>query len=233
MNKLRPISPRPSPVRTPAPSSTEPGSAGMPPLERLQLSSLPNPSKPSREPTLRLIRGRPDRIFCFDIENKPGTYGPGDYTHPKVTAIAGAYLDEPGVHTWCFNPRDRTGMRLQLDEFRELWDAATHVMGHNIKGHDMRILNGLCVILDEPILEPKPMIDTCLDPTKTRGFSRSLENWCARWGCPIEKVSMPEHVWEEAYDGRREAVDRMRHRVKTDVEMTVWLYGEQRRRGLL
>lgn len=182
---------------------------------------------------MRVPPATPDRILCFDIENKPGTYGPGDYTHPKVTAIGCQFVGEATLYSWCLNRQNRVGTEIQLDEFRELWSWSTIVMGHNIRGHDIKILNGLCVSSGRPILEPRRTIDTFRDLPRTAGFSRSLENLCARWGCPLEKVSMPEHVWEEAYDGIPEAVERMRHRVKTDVRMNVWLYHEARRRRLL
>ncbi len=173
------------------------------------------------------------RILCWDIENKPGTYGPGDYTHPKVTAIAAQFLDEDRVFSWCFE-RDKPGrMSDDMDQFRSMWVEADAVMGHNIRRHDMRITNGMFVAAGKPPLPERVKIDTYADAIKTAGFSRSLENLCARWDCPIEKIWMPEHVWEQAYDGIPEAVERMRVRCETDVAMNLWLFHELRRRQLL
>lgn len=235
MNKLRLPSRQPSkPPPETGTRSTGPSLAARLRTERLRITS-PSESQPPRSTPdrLKIPPKQPDRILAFDIENKPGTYGPGDYTHPKVTAIACQFVGEPHLYSWCLNRRDRVGTEMQLDEFIEQWNRSTMVMGHNIRGHDIRILNGLCVSLGRPILEPRRTIDTFRDLPKTAGFSRSLENLCARWGCPVEKVHMPEHVWEEAYDGVREATDRMRLRVETDVTMNLWLYAEEKRRGLL
>lgn len=178
-------------------------------------------------------KSSPIRLLCFDIENKPGTYGGGDYTFPKVTALAGRFLDGGPVQSWCLTRSKPKRMVRDIRAFREMWDAAEIVMGHNIRRHDVKILNGLYTSLDEPVLEPKRMVDTYSDQPKMAGISRSLENLCARWGCPVEKVHMPEHVWEQAYDGVPEAVARMKLRCETDVEINIWLYHELRRRGLL
>jgi hypothetical protein len=234
MRKLRPLSPTPSRTQSPEPSSTEPRSDVPLQLRRLRPLSPTSPRTPSTEP-LRLppLNSHARRILCFDIENKPGTYGPGDYTHPKVTAIAAQFLDEDRVYSWCLE-RDKPGrVRDDADQFRAMWVDADIVMGHNIKRHDVRILNGLFALVDQPPLPARGMIDTYGDAVKTVGFSRSLENQCARWGCPIQKVWVPEHIWEQANDGVPDAVAHVRHRCETDVRMNVWLHGELRRRRLL
>lgn len=178
-------------------------------------------------------RKEPSRMLCFDIENKPGTYGPGDFTHPKVTAFGARLLDEEKTPVWCLR-RDRPGQCQDMAlEFRAMWSEADVVMGHNIRRHDIEILNGMFTSMGLPHLPPKRAVDTLRDIPKTKGFSRSLENLCSRWGCPLEKVHVPEHMWEQAYDGIPEAVELMRLRCETDVNMNIWLFHEERRRGLL
>ena len=173
------------------------------------------------------------RGLCFDIENMPGTYGPGDYTHPKVTAVGGVHLDETEPQVWCFTRHDHDDMLRGAETFRAMWDAADWVVGHNIKRHDRKILDGFYFTLGLPLLAPKRMVDTYLDLPKMQGLSRSLENLAARWECPIQKMHMPEHAWEAAYDGVPEFVEMMRARCRTDVEINVWLYHEERKRGYL
>jgi hypothetical protein len=124
-------------------------------------------------------------------------------------------------------------MKRAAIEFGTWWEKADVVLGHNIRRHDISLLNGFYTSLDLPLLPKKRSIDTYLDQPKMRGLSRSLENLCARWGCPEEKVHMPEHVWEEAYDGVPWAVDKMYQRVTSDVRINIWLYHELRRRALL
>jgi len=176
---------------------------------------------------------RPFRGLAFDIENKPGTYGPGDYTHPKVTAVGCQFLDRDEALAWCLERDDVAGMRQGSEEFRLLWNEADFVLGHNIRRHDRKILDGLYTALDLALLEPKRMVDTYLDQPKMAGMSRSLENLAARWECPIQKMHLSEHDWERAYDGVPEAVELMRQRVISDVQISIWLYHELIGRGLL
>lgn len=182
---------------------------------------------------LRTASPTPRRGLCFDIENKPGTFGPGDYTHPKVTAIGCAFLDDDEVLAWCLDRDDLAGMRQGAEEFRIIWNSADFVVGHNIRRHDRKILDGLYTALELPLLAPRRMVDTYLDQPKMAGMSRSLENLAARWGCPIQKMGLSEYDWERAYDGVDEGVELMRRRVTSDVQINIWLFHELVERGLL
>ena len=163
----------------------------------------------------------------------PGTYGPGDYTHPKVTAIGCQFLGQRRQRAWCFNRRDPDSMRRGAEEFRVIWDQADFVVGHNIRRHDAKLLAGFYTSLELPLLAEKRMLDTYLDQPKMQGLSRSLENLAARWGCPIQKLHLSEYDWERAYDGIPAGVKLMRQRVLSDVTINVWLYLELVERGLL
>lgn len=178
-------------------------------------------------------KARSLRGLVFDIENMPGTYGGGDYVHPKVTAVAGMFLDQSRPRAWCFTRRDEASMREDAEAFRSLWDRADFVVGHNIRRHDRKILDGFYTSLDLPLLARKKMVDTYLDQPKMAGLSRSLENLADRWDCPIRKLHLSEHDWERAYDGISEGVALMRKRVTTDVQINAWLYRELLERDLL
>lgn len=186
--------------------------------------------------TVREVRG-----LCIDVENLPGTYGPGDYTHPKITAVGWGWRgDQSGyrasskVHGRTFARADVEGMREVAEEFRSVWDEADFVIGHNIRRHDRKMLDGWLWTLDLPPLSSKRLVDTYLDVSpRPVGLSRSLENLTARWGCPTKKPHLEEHVWEAAYDGQEWAVDVMRRRVMADVRINLWLYEELTKRGLL
>ena len=179
------------------------------------------------------VKVRDLRGLAFDIENMPGTYGPGDYTHPKVTALGWQFLDRKRPHSFCFNRRDSGDMAADVEKFRLEWDAADFVLGHNIRRHDVKILNGLYTSLGLPLLAPKRMVDTYLDQPKMAGLSRSLENLAARWDCPIKKMHLSEYDWERAYDGIPKAVSLMKKRVETDVSISIWLYWKLVEKGLL
>ena len=173
------------------------------------------------------------RLASADIENKPGTYGPGDWTHAKVTAI-GFQFDgaEEGV-AWCLDRTDLDGMRQGAEEFRALWDASDRIIGHNFRRHDKKLLDGFYASIDCPLLEDKGIVDTYLDMPKMQGLSRSLENLADRWGCPERKLHLSEYDWERAYDGVPAAVEIMRERVLSDVRINLWLYHELLERNLL
>lgn len=203
-------------------------------MKPLRSTSIPvRRSPPSKPPTLSAPQPKVLRGLVFDIENKPGTYGPGDYTHPKVTALGWAYLDNPEISSHCFRRNDPQYMMDGAWYFRKFWDEADFVVGHNIRRHDRKILDGLYTALGLPLLAPKKMVDTYLDMPKMAGLSRSLENLADRWNCPIRKMHLSEYDWERAYDGIPESVEKMRQRVETDVQINAWLYKELIARDLL
>ncbi len=174
------------------------------------------------------------RGLVWDLENKPGTYGPGDYTHPKVTAIGWQFLDEKHTHSMALTRNHEESMLASCEVFREAWEQADYVVAHNGRRHDRKIILGLYDAVGIPRLSRKRMIDTYLDIVeKPEGYSRSLENLADRWGCPEKKMSMSEFQWEQAYDGVPEAVMRMRRRCESDVRINIWVLNELLRRGLL
>lgn len=182
---------------------------------------------------MKLREARAARLLCFDIENKPGTYGGMDYTHGKVTALGAQFLDEEEATGWVIRRSQAAQPARAAKQFRVMWEQADVVLGHNIRGHDIKLLNGFYTSLDLPLLPERRTIDTYRDQPKIRGLSRSLENLCDRWGCPEKKLGLSEYDWEQAYDGVPWAVEKMLARVTSDVRINIWLYHELRRRELL
>lgn len=188
---------------------------------------------PSTELHLPRLRSKPDRLLVIDIENKPGTYGPGDFTHGKVTALGAMFTTETDAVGWVLH-RDRPKqMRRAAAAFASLWEQADVIVGHNIRRHDIDLLRGLYTGLGLPLLPTRRTIDTYHDTPKIRGLSRSLENLAARWGCPEQKIHLSEFDWESAYDGIEWAEQKMHARVTSDVRINAWLLGELHRRNLL
>jgi hypothetical protein len=171
--------------------------------------------------------------LAYDVENAPSTYGGGDYTFPKLTAIGWQFLDKKKPESVILNRRDPDSMREDAEAFRSVWDAADFVLGHNIRRHDQKLLDGFYTSLDLPLLSRKRMVDTYCDQPKMQGFSRSLENLAARWGCPEKKMSLSEYDWQRAYDGLPEGLELMRKRVESDVRISIWLYRTLLERELL
>ena len=173
------------------------------------------------------------RFACADIENKPGTFGPGDWTHSKITAVAFQFDGADDGVAWALDRTDLDGMRQGAEELRVLWDEADAIIGHNFRRHDKKLLDGFYASIDCPLLEDKGIVDTYLDMPKMQGLSRSLENLADRWGCPERKLHLSEYDWERAYDGVPAAVEIMRERVLSDVRINLWLYHELLERNLL
>lgn len=178
--------------------------------------------------TIRKLRG-----LAYDVENAPSTYGGGDYVHPKLTAIGWQYLDATRPYSVVFDRRNPARMREQAEKFRRVWEDADFVLGHNIRRHDQKLLDGFYASLDLPLLSRKRQVDTYCDQPKMQGFSRSLENLAARWGCPEEKLRLSEYDWQRAYDGVPEGLALMRERVESDVRISIWLWQELKERGLM
>lgn len=240
MSRLKPISNPPSSKPSPKESpSTDPLLEGRLRIAPLRSTSTIPPGSRKRSPRLRTSPARADRLVVVDVENKPGTYGPGDFTHAKLTAIGwmpvGAERKKmrSPVEGRVLRRWDPESMVDVAAEFREVWNEADRIVGHNFRRHDVGILNGWLYGLGLPLLSSKPIIDTYLDQPKLRGISRSLENLGERWECPVKKPHLPEHVWEAAYDGVPWGVERMLHRVMADCVVNEWLYHELARKGLL
>lgn len=189
--------------------------------------------------TFRTSSPRARRGLCVDIENKPGTYGPGDYTHPKVTAIGWGWTDHPHPYVKgrtvgrVLNRKDAIQMCEIAEELRGVWMDADFIIAHNGRRHDRKILDGMFMALGLELLPQRRIVDTYLDLPKMAGLSRSLENLSARWACPIKKLHLEEHVWEAAYDEQPWALQVMKRRVQSDVSINLWLWREEVRRGYL
>lgn len=179
------------------------------------------------------LRVRKLRGLVFDVENKPGTYGPGDYTHPKLTAIGCMYLDRKRPLGWAFGREDEDEMRAAALAFAAEWEQADFVVGHNARRHDRKILDGFYTMLELPLLPRRRLVDTYLDQPKMVGLSRSLENLADRWECPIRKMHLSELDWERAWDGHEDGIALMKRRVKSDVQIDAWLYHQLVERDLL
>lgn len=184
---------------------------------------------------MKWVHVRPLSGLVIDIENKPGTYGPADYTHPKITAVGWCSLDRDAVSTEgrAFSRLDVDTMLAAAEEFREAWESADRIIAHNGRRHDRKILHGWYDTLGLERLPERRMVDTFKDVPPSAGYSKSLENLAERWGCPIKKPHLAEHVWEAGYDGHPWALEIMDNRVQADVAINRWLYWELVDRGLL
>src|SRR5574338_584285 len=103
-------------------------------------TSSPRSSRTSSETGLLSLRWktvRPVRGLVADVENSPGTYGGGDYTHPHLTTIACQFTDDDVGFAWVLDRRKPQQMRKMAKDFAGLWEQADFIVGHNFRRHDI------------------------------------------------------------------------------------------------
>ena len=165
------------------------------------------------------------RALCFDLENRPLAYWYDGQTTSQITAFGWKWSDEKKVRTMLLHPHERYETDderwLDVDEahlyFRNLLCEAGIVYGHNIRRHDLPMLQGWLLRLG---LDPLPRLltsDTCRDYPKRKDMSASLENLAATYGLGGEKFTMSQPMWESANRLTPEGVALARKRVVSDV----------------
>ena len=221
MKRLRPLSPRSSQLST-APALTGRQSVGR--LPALPSRAISASTTPNRLSTLRLVPA-PSRVLGFDLENRPLAYWYPGETTAEITAFGWKWTDEPDAHVLVLK-RDGAfvsddGRRFPPHKaysfLRELVASAGLVFGHNIRRHDLPLLQAGLLRLG---LEPLPVLlttDTLSDYPKRRSMSASLENLAAMYGLDGEKLHMSQVSWERANRLRPDGIELARERVVSDV----------------
>lgn len=169
----------------------------------------------------------PSRVLDFDIENRPLSYR-GDWPTADVTAIAWSFVGEKKVHCCALGEIDYVGM---LSEFRAAYDEATMVSGHNIRKHDLAIVNGALIEFGLPVLDEKLTEDTLRDLVRTSGLPRDQESLCDMFGIRAPKFRMSQHKWRLA--NRLQDVELAKKRACGDVIQHKQLAALLKERGLL
>lgn len=101
--------------------------------------------------------------------------------------------------------------------FVSVLGKADLVYGHNIRRHDLPMLNAALLRRQLPILQPVLTTDTLSDYPRRKGMSASLENLSTFYGLEGEKLKMTQPMWEEANRLKPEGIDLARERVAGDV----------------
>jgi len=174
----------------------------------------------------------PDRrILDLDTECRPLAYLGQDYTTGEVTAIAAAWVDKPDkVHTWLLGEVDQATM---LQGFRALYDDADMVTAHNLRKHDLPLLNGALLEANLPTLTPKLTEDTYRDLVKRAKLSVSQASLAGILGLEADKYDMSQPKWREANRLTKAGLVETRKRVTGDVRQHIELRAALHGRGLL
>ena len=166
----------------------------------------------------------------LDIENRPLSYLGQDFTTADITAIAWSLDGELKCYVQTKDPRSQHRM---LAAFRKAWDRADGATGHNLRRHDLPIINGALMELDLEPLTPRLTCDTYGDFKKRSGISRSQENLSDMLGIESPKVGMNTPKWREANRLTPQGIELTRKRVIGDVVQHMALREELLRRDLL
>lgn len=165
------------------------------------------------------------RLLCWDLENRPSAYWYDDKTTSQITAFGWKWLDERRVNTMLLKPDGRyeldDGTTVSATGAHELFRgelcAAGIVYGHNIRRHDLPIMQAWLLRLQ---LGPLPRLltsDTLRDYPRRKDMSASLENLVAMYGVKGRKFSMSQPMWEQANQLTPAGVALARRRVESDV----------------
>lgn len=164
---------------------------------------------------MRVVAGRPLKILDFDIENRPLSYWKQDRPTAEITSIAYGWTDTPeDIECWLLGKDDPVRM---LREFYKVYNEADMVVGHYIRGHDLKIVNAAMVENGLPVLGPKLTQDTYLDLVKWADLPKSQENLIAIMGIEGGKYHMTQADWREANRLTPEGIAKTKERVVSDV----------------
>lgn len=188
---------------------------------------------------LRSVEARP--LLCFDLENRPLAYWYDGQTTSEITAFGWKWSSERKVHTMLLRHdgtfladgdvtlNDEAAYTHFVDELR----AASVVYGHNIRRHDLPMLNAGLIRRQ---LDPLPSLlttDTCRDIPKLGGMSKSLENLVGYYGIKGAKYTMSQPMWEDANRLTDGGIALARKRVASDVLLQERLRAKLLELGLL
>lgn len=175
-------------------------------------------------------------ILDFDIESRPLSWYGGDFVTKETTAIAAKFISDKNVgkakkmYCWALG---EVSMEEMLEGFRKLYDKATIVTGHYIRGYDLPSINAGMLELGLPPLASKMTQDTKGDLIQLSGLSKSQENLGATLGLKHPKIGMDQDKWRKANRLEPAGIAETKKRVRGDVEQHIELRQILLERGLL
>lgn len=183
----------------------------------------------------------PSRRLCFDLENRPLAYWYDGQTTSQITAFGWKWDGEEKVHTFMLRPDGRYDTALGTtytaeaahEHFARMLTEADLVYGHNIRRHDLPMLQGQLLRLKLPLLPALRTSDTCRDYPKRKDMSVSLANLASLYGLSGDKHVLSQTDWEAANRLDDHGVSMARERVTSDVVLQAELRSVLLAHGLL
>lgn len=190
---------------------------------------------------MKLRKTSQGRLLCWDIENRPLAYWYDGQTTSQITAFGWKWTDERKPRTLLLRPdglyEHDDGSSMDDREahlfFRDLLCSASLNYGHNIRRHDLPIMQAWLLRLELPPLPRLLTTDTCRDYPRRKDLSASLENLAAMYDLGGEKLSMSQPMWEQANKLTDGGIVLARKRVKSDVLLQERLRSKLLELGLL
>lgn len=185
-------------------------------LQRKRETPPPSPSKIALSVApARLVKPN-YRILDFDIENRPISYGGGDFTFSDITSIAWGWADEDEVHCALLTNRKGSQLRM-LKRFLKAYNQSDMITGHYIRNHDLGHIQGALFEHSLPPLAPKLTSDTKNDLLRMTGVSKAQESLSEMLRLADEKYHMSQYKWRQANRLNAEGLELTRTRVVNDI----------------
>lgn len=154
------------------------------------------------------------RILDLDIENRPLSYWYDGKPTAEITAIATCWTQD--ITAIQVGLLGKELLEDILITFVKRYDEADAVTGHNIRSHDLPIINGALMEFGLPKLKPKLTCDTLKDMYRKGDIPASQEYLLALFDLS-PKVHMTQKDWREANRLTPEGIAKTEKRVKSDV----------------
>ena len=170
------------------------------------------------------------RVLDFDCENQPLSYLGGDFTTPSLTAVAWQWIGERQHHVLALGD---VPLRTMLLGFVAAYVQADLVTGHNIRKHDLPLLNAMLLEQGLSPLPPKLVCDTYHDlKHRAPGFG-SQATLAQMLGVKAPKIGMSTADWRAANRLTPDGIEKTRRRVVGDVRQHIALRRELLKRDWL
>jgi len=134
------------------------------------------------------------KVLDLDTEVLPGHWIGGDFVSKVMTAVAWKWFDSREA-VQCMTHYSYTPEQM-AEAIRDQIREADVVVGHYIRGFDLRIINGALMRGEHEPLDQVLAHDTKLDLLTTHGRSLSQKNLAAMLGIRQPKVDVNLTEWE-------------------------------------
>jgi len=172
--------------------------------------------------------GEAARVLDFDTENRPGFYWYDEKCSDILHTIACAWVDDPkDNHVWQLRWSRIRGLHFPDSDylrFKRIVESADIVTAHNVKRHDIPLLNAHADRNGLPRIAWPFVVDTLQDIKATKGMPRSQEYLADRHELHERKMHVGMSIWERASCGEPEACQIVADRCLSDVLSHIELY---------